>query len=451
MSILRGLERRGADPTLPWGSSYIPTNGQIGLVAAGVPMNDDAAMSITTVATCVAILADDVSTLPLNTYKKGGNTKKLITPAPPLIADPWPEGIQQDWLTQCMYSISLRGNIYGRWLGRDDRGYPTMCQIVHPDSVFARRDGQTGQRIYRFNGQPIPTEDVLHIPSALLPPGGFIGLNPVEYARGSWALASASEKYGGQFFANSAMPSGVISTAEDLSPEETLEMARDWKQSHGGIGNAQYPAVLTGGATWQQITMTMDDAQFLQTRDFQRHEIATWFRIPEHRLGFQDRTSSWGTGIEQMEIGYVIGTLRPYLNRIETYLSRQLPPNQECKFDLRGRLRGDTGQRFAAYMLAFQNGWMNLDEIRELEDLPPLPDGLGQVHYGPLNFAPLGTPRGPQPAGGPTAGQGVGGQTGGVDETPVLDQGITPAAGGQFNKQAEELILRTLEAAGHSV
>src|SRR5579859_1821914 len=149
MSILRSLERRGADPTLPWGSSYIPTNGQIGLVAAGVPMNDDAAMSIVTVATCIAILADDVSTLPLNTYRKTKDrSKKLIDPSPPLIADPWPEGIQQDWITQVMYSLSLRGNFFSRLLGRDDRGYATMCQPVHPDQVFARRDLATGKRIY---------------------------------------------------------------------------------------------------------------------------------------------------------------------------------------------------------------------------------------------------------------------------------------------------------------
>jgi hypothetical protein len=215
--------------------------------------------------------------------------------------------------------------------------------------------------------------------------------------------------------------------------------------AHRGIGNARLPAVLTGGASWQQITMTMDDAQFLATRQFQQLDIAAFFRVPIHRLGVVDRTTSLA-GLEQLETSYLTGTLRPYLERIESYLSRQLPANLICKFDLSGRLRGDTSQRYAAYVQGWQTGFLNQDEIRAMEDLPPMPNGLGQTYYGPLNFAPLGTPRAPVNTTGPTVGQGVGGAVGASsgDQT-----GPNDAA--QQNKAAEEMILRILAEAGHSV
>ncbi len=420
MTILRQLERRGADPRAEWGSSVIPTNGQIGFsAAAGIAMNDDVAMSIGTVYTCLAILCDSIAGLPLEAYRrKDEKYTKPIWPAPPLIENPWPDGIlgtqntRQDFFTQAVMSLGLRGNFFGRGLAPDSKGYPTMIQPFHPDTVMAWRNRGTGLKEYRQMGRIVPLEQMVHIP-ALLMPGSFIGLNPVEYMRQSWSMAVATERYGAAFFANSANPSGVITTLEDLSEDETLALARAWAVKHQGLGNAQYPAVLTGGATWTQMSLSPDDAQFLLTRDYQRTEIGSFFRIPQHMLGLQDRTSSWGTGIEQMEIGFVINTLRPWLMRLEAYMSNLLPPTQICKFNLGGRLRGDTLQRYQGYTLARNGGWMNIDEIRFLEDLPPLPDGLGQDHWAPLNFAPLD-----QMHKGLAAGKGDGGIGGGIENSP---------------------------------
>ena len=387
--IYRGPEptvTRGADGTLPWGSSFIPANSATGISSAGLQMNEDQALSITAVYTAVSILADSVATLPLVEYKMGKRQDGPVLPSL-LTSDPWPEGTAQDWLTQVMVSLTLRGNFFGQVVARDDRGYATMVKPVHPDFVLARRN-QEGRRVYWFNGQPVPTADVVHIPNMMVP-GSFIGLNPVEYMRQSWGLASGAERYMGQFYANSATPTGVIEVGEDLTEEETLELARSWKMSHGGLQGAGLPAVLTGGATWKTIQVSPGDAQFLQTRDFQRNEIASFFRIPSHLMGQQDRTSSWGTGVEQMELGFVINTLRPYLTKLESYLTRLLPKNREARFDLSGRLRGDVGQRFTSYATAINNGWLNIDEVRAFEDKPPLPNGDGQHFMRPLNFAPL--------------------------------------------------------------
>ena len=412
MSILRRLETRGADPLLPWGSSYIPTNAQTGLMAAGVPINDDTALSISTVFTCVSILSDTVSTLPLVTLvKTHDHSKVIVDPPPPLIANPWPDGNVLTWLSQVMFSLLLRGHAYGVIQTRDGDGYPTSIQLIHPDLVVARRNLQ-GQREYRIDGRLIPTVNVMHIP-ALTPPGGFIGLNPIEYMRGGWGIASATEKFGGAFFSNSANPSGVLEVDGDLSDEETLELSRAWKQAHAGVGNAQYPAVLTGGVTWKQISITPEQAQFLATRQYQAADIANFFRVPQHlALGNADRTTSYGVGIESMELQFLTFGLGPWLRRLEMALSAYLPPDEICKFDLSQRVRAPSLERFQRYTLARNGGMLSINEIRAMEDLPPISADGGDDYWAPLNFAPTDSPTFQDPT------LSSGGQGGGVENSP---------------------------------
>ncbi len=412
MSILRSLERRGADPRLPWGSSYIPTNGQTGLIGAGVPINDDTALSISTVFTCIAILSDAVSTLPLTTLIRTKDHSRVpVDPEPPLINNPWPDGNRISWLAQVMYSLLLRGNAFGVIASRDDMGYPTVIQLVHPDTVVARRNPQTGKREYRINGRLIPTEDIMHIPG-LTPTGGFIGLNPVEYMRGSWGLASATEKYGGAFFSNGANPSGVLEYPGDLSETETLELKRAWQVQHQGVGMAQAPAVLTGGLSWRQISINPDDAQFLATRAFQQSDIAAFFRVPAHlALGVADRTANV-VGLESIELQFSTYTLSPWLSKIESQLNDYLPPNQTVEFDLSRRVRGPSIERAQRHTLERNGGWKNIDEIRAEENLPPLADGMGQDYWSPLNFAPVDSPVFQDPA------LSSGGTGGGIENSP---------------------------------
>lgn len=386
--IRRAMERRGADPTLPWGSSYIPSNGQTGLVAAGVPINDDAALSISTVYRCVQILVESVSTLPFGAWRKTSDRTRIPVNVT-LVRQPWPEGSVVDFLSQVVFSIVLRGNFFATIADRDAKGYASALVPCHPDEVMARRDPRTGKRVYRVKGQPVDAADVVHIPSAMVPPGSFLGLNPVEYMRQSWGLAAAAEKYGGQFFANSANPSGIITVDSDMSEEETLEMARAWRMGHQGVGMAGMPAVLTGGARWQQLTISPDDAQFLQTRQFQRHEIASWFGIPPTMLGDVDRSTAVA-GIEQFEMAFVTNVLRAYLVRIESAFNALLPPSIVTRFDLSDRLRADTLVRFQAYQLARNSGFMSVNEIRESEGMPAV-GPAGDTYLQPMNMAPLGS------------------------------------------------------------
>jgi HK97 family phage portal protein len=388
MSLLRralpSLERRGADPRAPWGDSTPPSNGMLGSPVAGTYVNESAALQVAAVYGSVSVIADAVSTLPIDLmsspHRRSGTT---LTPSP-LITEPYAEISLEDWWTQYVASMALRGNFFGQIIARDPQLYPTQVKPIHPDHVQVRRmpDGTVE---YRFNGKPVRTDDVFHVRN-LSVPESLVGLNPIEYLRNILGLARASDMYGAAFFQNSAYPGGYITVEDELDPDETAAMAKEWLQMHQGIGHAALPAVLTGGAEFKPITITPEDAQFLESRQYGASVISGQiFRVPPHMIGIVDRTTSWGTGIEQQEMGFVRNTLLAYLIKGERALTRLHPPGQFVKFDLTERLRGDKLQRFTAYNLGRLGGWLNADEIRAEEDLAPIPDGEGQEYLVPIN------------------------------------------------------------------
>ena len=422
MSILRNLveQRSSSGSSLDWGSSAIPRPGAMGAYSAGMAVNESLTLSIPTVFTCINIIQDSIAQLPLRAYIRSDDHSNVrIDPEPPIVAQPWPDMTRQDWMGQVMVSLLLRGNAYGFIASRDNRGYPSSIQIIHPDNVMARRiDGKPD---YRINGHQVPAENVMHI-RAMSSPGDFLGLDPITYMAGSFGLAKAAEKFGGAFFQNSAMPSGVLETPMDLSERETLELARAWKASHGGYAQAQLPAVLTGGVTWRQISLAPDQAQFLGSRAYSAAEICAWFRVPEHlALGNADRTTSWGVGVESMALQFQIYTLGPWMTRIESQLNDYLPPNMTCRFDLTNMVRAPSLERYQRYTLARNAGILSINEIRAMEDLPALPGEGGDDHMAPLNFAPVDSPVFQDPA---LKSGGIGG---GIEQSPA--KGDADAAG----------------------
>jgi HK97 family phage portal protein len=172
-----------------------------------------------------------------------------------------------------------------------------------------------------------------------------------------------------------------------MDDDQIKRTQRAWISSHGG---RRRPAVLSGGFKWKAIQITPEESQFLQTRQFQGVEIAQMMGVPPHMIGIVDRSTSWGTGIEQQSIGFVTYTLRPWLTRIEAAMTEALPRGQFVKFNVDGLLRGDHKSRNEAYRIAIEGGWRNPDEVRALEDLPPIPGGVGAKFRQPMNYAPLG-------------------------------------------------------------
>lgn len=392
MSLVRNLvEARAVTSWGPYDDPRrIPSNGETGTVHSGQPVNDRTALNLVAFYACVRLLADTVASLPWHEYRKVAGAREEL-PQPALLRDPYVEVTDFDWKHMMMVSLAMRGNFYGLVLERDALEFPTQIMPLHPDIVDrqAERVGGrvTGRIVTRIDGDVIPPADLFHV-RGFTPPGASDGLSPVNMARHAIGLGLAAQQFGGQWFGDGAAPSSLLSSKQPLDEGQAKRAQIQWIKSHGG---RRYPAVLTGDWTYQAITITPEESQFLGTRNFSIKEMAMLFGVPPHMIGDTERSTSWGTGIEHMSIGFATYTLRSWLTRIEAAVTRLRPRGRFVRFGLAALLRGDTKSRYESYRLAREASWLNVDEIRALEDRPPLPDGAGQDYIQPLNFAPLGT------------------------------------------------------------
>ena len=216
----------------------------------------------------------------------------------------------------------------------------------------------------------------------------------IEAGRDAIGLGIAAEEYGSRFFGNDSRPGGVLEHPAKLSDQAAKRMRESWNAAHSGLGNAHRVAILEEGVKWQQIGISPENAQFLETRKFQRSEIAGLFRVPPHKIG--DLEKATFSNIEQQSIDYVNDALVPLCTRIEQSINRDLLSVSErgtyfAEHLLAGRMRGEMLARYQAYAVGLQNGFLCPDDVREAENMNPLPDGLGAVFRGPLNMAPLGS------------------------------------------------------------
>ncbi|MFX0573111.1 phage portal protein [Nocardia nepalensis] len=389
MSLLSRIFGAGVETRALTELSSIPSNWA-GISESGVTVSERTALQHLTVYACVRLVADAVASLPLDAYRSRGKVREEISPAPSWVRRPDPRWTRFEWLFQVVCSLALRGNAYLHITARDLSQFPTVLEPLHPDEVILHgvdtRGIPTGGRIsYSFLGQPIPAADIVHLRRFVLP-GSLIGLSPIEQARQSIGLGLAAERFGARWFGQSANPSSVLETDQPLSADAVTHLQKQWISSHGG---RRHPAVLSGGVKWRPISITPEESQFLETRKFQRAEIAMLYGVPPHMIGDTEKSTSWGSGIEQQSIGFATFTLRPWLTCIEDALSDLLPRGQLAKFNVGGLLRGDQRARYDAYASARNAGWMSVNEIRALEDLPPIPGGDSYIQ--PLNYGPLGT------------------------------------------------------------
>jgi HK97 family phage portal protein len=199
---------------------------------------------------------------------------------------------------------------------------------------------------------------------------GLVGYSPIAMAKNAIGLAIATEEYGSKFFANGAAPSGVLEHPGTI--KDPSRVRESWQQTFGGSANSNKIAVLEEGMKYTPISISPEQAQFLETRKFQINEIARIFRVPPHMVGDLEKSSF--SNIEQQSLEFVKYTLDPWVIRWEQSIQRTLlAPDEKktyfVKFNVEGLLRGDYASRMNGYATARQNGWMSANDIRELENL----------------------------------------------------------------------------------
>lgn len=375
----------------------------MGNSSSGKTVTERSAMQMTAVYACVRILSEAVAGLPLHFYRykaDGSKEKAIDSNLYHLLHDePNPEMSSFVFRETLMTHLLLWGNAYAQII-RNGKGEVIALYPLMPNKMSVDRDGN-GKLYYTYtrsdcepnamNGSSVVLEpkDVLHIPG--LGFDGLVGYSPIAMAKNAIGLAIATEEFGSKFFANGAAPSGVLEHPGTIKDPSRVREA--WQSQFGGSGNSGKVAVLEEGMKYTPISISPEQAQFLETRKFQINEIARIFRVPPHMVGDLEKSSF--SNIEQQSLEFVKYTLDPWVVRWEQSLSRSLLSEDEkkqyfFKFNLEGLLRGDYQSRMNGYAIARQNGWMSANDIRELEDLDKLsPEQGGDLYLVNGNMLPL--------------------------------------------------------------
>jgi HK97 family phage portal protein len=337
--------------------------------AAGEPVTVDSAMRLSTVWGCVRLLADSVSTLPLHVYR--GDERDPI-PTPPLLQRPsadFPE--LTDWLWAVMASLLLRGNAWGVITARAGAGLlPAQVDLVHPDHVTVNTsEGQPPE--FRVGGEVVDGDDLWHV-KAFTFPGSLLGLSPISYARECIGLGIAAEKFGARFFREGAVPSGVIESDQRIDQDRAEQPIAMWMKRHQGH---RRPAVLSQ-AKYRNISVAPEEAQFVESQKLNAAAICRLFGVPAGMMagvelaGHDDYSSP-----EQRATDFLTFGLRPWPHRLERAISTLLPRAQAAHFNPGGLVKATLRERYEAHKLAIEAGFLTVNEVRELEDRPPLQEG----------------------------------------------------------------------------
>jgi len=369
-------------------------------VASGVQVNQESALTYSAVFACIRILAETVAVLPLHVYRKlpGGGKEKATehTLSGILHTDPNDEMTSFHVRETLQGHLASWGNCYA-YMDWARSGYLRALWPLRPDRMSVKRENGRLKYIYRLQKPDRKgrtervwgSERVLHIPGMGF--DGVIGYSPIRMARQSIGLALAAEEFGSRFFGNDARPGVVLEHPGQLGSEAHNNLKDSYEEEHGGLTKSHKPLILEEGMTLKEVGIPPEDAQFLQTRKFQIAEVARWYNMPLHKLREMDRQTH--NNIEHEGIEFVVYTMMPWLVRWEQVLTKRLLTPRErqqlyIKFNVMGLLRGDMKSRHEAYAIGRNWGWLSADDVRELEDDNPLPDGQGQIYYMPLNMVP---------------------------------------------------------------
>lgn len=352
----------------------------------GMKVTPTSAMNLSAVFACVRRSSETLSTLPVHVYRKTKSGREEIehpvarlfsrSPNPEMPANVFREVIQGH--------LELRGVAFAE-IVRNTYGQPVELWPIHPDYMVVER-AKDLSLVYRYtpNNYVFNSRDILHFRG--LGSSGLDHYSIISLARESLGLSLAAQEYGAKFFGQGTNMGGFLSKKGPMLKKEAFERLKaQMNEQYAGLQGAHKLIILEDGLEFQKVGLSNEDAQFLESRKFQVSEIARWFGMQPHMIG--DLEKATFSNIEQQSIEAVTYTWRPRAVRLEQEINiKLLNRNEYIKFSLEGLLRGDIQSRYEAYKIAVQNGWMNADEIRAMEDMNPQPGEIGKVFLYPTNM-----------------------------------------------------------------
>jgi len=364
-----------------------------------VAMDTETAMKYSAVNACIRVLSETFASVPLLLYQKDKNGKRThmtnedinsilhVRPNDEMCAYTFWETVMANFCAGGNAVCERLYNKAGEFVGL--RPYPHQ-------SVVIKRDEKTAELVYEITGKTekrtLARSQVFHIPNLSF--DGVIGLSPLSYAASSVRLGLSYESYGVNFYKNAATPGGVLEHPGKLEDTAYERLKKSVEEAHAGMVNAGKPMILEGGMTWKSMSISPMDAQLVESKYFQIEDICRIYRVPQHLVNKLDRSTN--NNIEHQGLEFVMYTMLPIFRRAEENINAQLLTPQQVKkgyyfeFKIDGLMRGDALGRSRLYASGVQNGWMNADEIRELENKDPIPNGGGQTYYRPSNLVEVG-------------------------------------------------------------
>ncbi|WP_374677606.1 phage portal protein [Piscinibacter sp.] len=353
--------------------------------ADGITVNDSTALRVSTVYACLARLAGAMLQLPIHQYviDDSGNRKRaplaplwwLLNESP---HEDWTAASWKEWIMHC---VALRGDQHTEIL-RGPGGTIRGLQPLHPDHVAPRRiDGRLVYRVFdaiKREHYMVAREDMLHFCGY-----GFNGVHSLSVIQ--WAARQAvrnaivSSDHARESLANGAVQKLALLYPNKINQGQLELLRESWSETYGGAKKSGRPIVLTEGGQIKELSLSASDLQLIEGRKFEREEICQAFGVPPVLIGDTEKASSWGTGIEQITLGFVNFTLKPHLVRWEEELNRKLfkRAGQFVEFELDGLLRGDSKAQADAFRIALGgpgtgDAYMTVNEVRRLKNLPPM-------------------------------------------------------------------------------
>lgn len=370
------------------------------IAASGMRVTATSAMRVSAVYACVRLIAGAISSMPAHVYKLDGRIRDRIDNDPLwwlLNEQPTARFTSAAMWEQIVSQMLLResGFVY---IARNSIGAVRELIPLPYDACRAYRS-EDGKRL-QYSIQDVrkfgaDQDDVLHFPGF-----GFDGLRALSViqhaARNATGNAMAMDEYSGKFFSGGAHPSIILKTAGKLNEDQKASLRQTFADKYSGVENAhKLPLVLTEGVTHEQVSVNAEDAQLLDARKFQVVDIARAFGVPPHMIGETSQASSWGTGLEQMAIGFVRYTIQPHIVRIEQELNRKLYKNagRFISFHRESAMEGDSKAMSELYKAALGGpgsgpGHMSVDEVRERKNLPPLKGKYAEPFFPEANAKP---------------------------------------------------------------
>ena len=379
MSLLRGKnnESRSISYQQVWGSgadfddSLLPTRGT------------DRALQLAAVHACWRLISESIASLPVDVYEKDarGNAVEVAPAQRKFIAAPSKLFAFDEWISQAVLSVLSNGNAYGVVENRFEM-LPSEIEIYSPADVAVSM-GASWRPKYEVRGKPVNPNDVFHLRGLVLP-GNVAGVSPLTAARRAIDLGLRAEQFGEQFFRDGAHPSSVLSTDQPITAEQAETIKARFIAA---VRGRREPAVLGAGLKYSPIQVRPDESQFLETQRFTVAQIARVYGVPPEMIGGDAGGNLTYANTEQRAIDFVQYALRPWITKLERWLTSMVAPDQFVKFNVDAMIRVDLETRYRVHEIALRAGVRNADEVRALEDEPPLPNNTGQV------FAPVYVPQ----------------------------------------------------------